>query len=65
MWGTLVNDIKTRFQIFLDIVSLTRYFQIFLDIVSEQDFRVLDFGFWILDFENFSDFNFEFLNFEF
>ena len=52
MWGTFVNDIKTRFQIFLDIVS-------------EQDFRVLDFGFWILDFENFSDFNFEFLNFEF
>ena len=35
----------------------TRYFQIFLDIVSERDFRVLDFGFWVLDFEFFSDFN--------
>ena len=49
---TLVNDIKTRFQIFLDIVS-------------EQDFRVLDFGFWILDFGFISDFNFEFWIFNF
>ena len=38
----------------------TRYFQSFLDKVSEQDFRGLDFGFWILDLKNFSDFNFEF-----
>ena len=30
------------------------------DIVSEQDCWVLDFGFWILDFEIFSDLNFEF-----